>query len=779
MNTRLLLAAIVIFILSFPRIEPVIDPGIDPPLLWAYNYFFDQGIQSGTDIIFTHGPLAFLIAPLPMGSNLIAGILLVSFIHFLFIFSFLSLCDTTRQRWWWLLYPLGFYLAVALGTEYAIIAVTACGVLLHSETGKRRWLVIAAFFAVLGFYVKAYIGIMALVNLVAYAFVRFALHRNRKELLLTLLAAPVLFCVIWLLLYHNLSGIGRFLKATIEFSRNNSAAAALYPDNNWWLLTGSILLFLSLPFLLRERKAWAFTAIFALPLFAGWKHGITREDIYHMESFYIYLVLTTTLMVLFSERFGPRVLAASLAALLLFQLNLKNCINYREFMFSFRGPLNFAEVFFQHTKLVEDAAKGTEQRLAGLKLPEAMRAAIGAATVDVYPWNFAYIPANGLAWAPRPVLQSYATYTGWLDRQNAVHFASAKAPKHILWEMITDRWGGQFGGLDDRYALNDEPMTILAILDNYELKQKSDKVLLLSKADTGRLRGMKITGKETSAWDTWIKVPDAGNDILRVRLACKGTFMRFMKTQLYKDEAFYIEYKLAGGSIKKYRIVPETAADGIWVNPLVLHPSNNFSEPAVTEIRFSSTNALLMENGITLEWERVTVAVQGGANALFGKMLTEADTSHFQSSYGFERAPSGDWSGDTIHISRQAYSGSKAYLMEKDMVYSPTFARKLTDLAAAGGSLNITASLWAKHPGKQPKKAGLVISVEENGKAVYWEGVSFESFLTTPGEWLPVSATRQISNSYSPSAVLKVYVMCETGGEVLIDDLEVKAIRNQ
>ncbi|MEI6061543.1 MAG: hypothetical protein WCR72_12600 [Bacteroidota bacterium] len=81
-NLVLLLAALVPAIVFFPFPACVFSNGIDPPLAWVFNYLVSHAPSLGRDIIFPHGPLAFLMYPLPMGSNL--GIAILSTWHYAF-----------------------------------------------------------------------------------------------------------------------------------------------------------------------------------------------------------------------------------------------------------------------------------------------------------------------------------------------------------------------------------------------------------------------------------------------------------------------------------------------------------------------------------------------------------------------------------------------------------------------------------------------------------------------------------------------------------------------
>ena len=50
--------------------------GIDSPLSWVFNFLYETGPTLGKHIVFPHGPLAFLMYPLP--ENIGLTILIIS-----------------------------------------------------------------------------------------------------------------------------------------------------------------------------------------------------------------------------------------------------------------------------------------------------------------------------------------------------------------------------------------------------------------------------------------------------------------------------------------------------------------------------------------------------------------------------------------------------------------------------------------------------------------------------------------------------------------------------
>src|SRR5262249_21187426 len=54
-------------------------------------------------------------------------------------------------------------------------------------------------------------------------------------------------------------------------------------------------------------------------------------------------------------------------------------------------------------------------------------------TIDIYSYGQIIVFANGLRWRPRPIFQSYQSYTAELAKRNADHLQAAYAPDNIAF----------------------------------------------------------------------------------------------------------------------------------------------------------------------------------------------------------------------------------------------------------------------------------------------------------------------------------------------------------
>ncbi len=778
-NIGLFAVTLIIFVFTFPEISPSHGPGIDEPLSWAFNYIFANGSDMGRHIVFPHGPLAFLMYPLPLGNNLDIAFWVLSLTRLIFIFTLFKLGSAVAPEKWLLHAALAIMLMEIVAINLVLTGGVAAALIVFHFTGKRWWLSIPILFTVIGLYTRASIGITNSIIMVSYACIYLYQKRDFKVPLYVLGSFPVLLFLFWLMIYGSFEGFFNYFAGTLQLTKGSSAATSYYPDNNWLVLGAAMVLFFAFPFIAKNSKVNFVYGLFLLSIFAVWKHGMSREDLLHARGFFCYLVLFFTLILLSFQELKKRHFLTIGVILALVYRNLVVTYDYREYKPEIWSVNQFFRWIEQRDIIAEEGLRESEGALAVQKLPQKWLDRIGDATVDVYPWDFSFIPANGLIWKPRVVIQSYASYTPWLDGKNASFFAKHQGAEFIIWDMVEDQWGGNFSSIDDRYVLNNEPQTILQILDNYSVVDKCDKAILFERDKGNHLSETEIAGDIIKIkWSEWIKVPELQDGIQRARVNIRGTFWRFMKNQLFKDEAYYVEYKLNNGEIKRYRIVPDIAALGLWVNPLIMQPQNDFMEPTVTDIRFTCTNYKAVRDEIEIQWEYTSVnnSSEGAnvkfqsASGLFGKNTPEKEKLVMGFLNDLEE-PYQHWHVDESKVKTgKAFSGNHFFEMEKGG-YSHTFEFTL-DSIYNQGSTEISVSVNAQVKVKDGGKLALVVSVSDENEQYFWEAVNTEMLGVQHNAWSPLYFKKQIS--LKKGAKIKTFLWNVGEKKACADDIEVK-----
>ncbi len=598
--------SVLVFLFSFYPFNPSIETGLDPSYAYGLNYIFAKHIQFGSTIIYTYGPLGFLYFPQDIGNNLLLGILFVSLLRFLFIFTYLKLGSTINKDFWVLHVLLAFFICNFIYLDFVLVGTVTSALLLHWLTKNKSWLILAGIIAVVALFIKSSFGLMCSSILFSYLLFDFFKHKEIKNLLTLALSACLAFLSIWLLLYRNLEGLYKYIYGTWQLSTGNSSAMILEVQNNWYLLSLFALLFFIVPVLTKEKGSTLLYGISFLSLYAAWKYAFSREENYHLKFFFDYLIVFAALYSIVLKQFRPQLLALLLAAIFVFFQCMKATGMYTvEEDFSLSGIKNFSKIFFHWQDFRAEAKATTEMNLKKSKLPAHLLAQIGKSSIDFFPWELSYVAANNLNWQPRPNMQSGA-YTPWLDKNNANFISSKNAAQFYLWEM--GKPGGGVDCFDDRYFLNDEPHSIFGLLNKYKIAYADSEQTLFKKSDTARFALIIEGAKMADCWNKWIKVPEDTNGIIRIKVALSNNFIGKIRKAVYKDVLYFMDYRFANQQVKSYRIVRENAINGLWVSPLVERISNDLKGKKVIQVRFRSSDDRVISDSISFQWQLITLA---------------------------------------------------------------------------------------------------------------------------------------------------------------------------
>jgi hypothetical protein len=794
-NSLFVAISILIALITFPKINPVFANGIDPPLSWVFNYLIQGRLLLGKDIIFPHGPLAFIMYPLPMGINLWIAVGLNLIFRSAFVFSILSFRVTNNKYQLWIAILFSFILLALLDVLLIMIGLVIMGYLQYLKSHKSVWLFISFGLTVFALYVKAFVGIVCGITTIAFlGILVFEIIRREtswKKLLFGLIP-PILVLFGWFFMYGTFRGLSRYFYGMMQLAGDNSAAVSYYPYNNWWIL---FLVFGFMLFMLFLHVRRTFTLkyyILIFPaLFAVWKYGMSREDYLHAGMYFLFIVMIVIILNLVVTHFRIITFITGIAIIFLSYLNLRNAYYFEHPVYSVSGLKTISGLLFDYLFIADTSNQASSRNIERNILNDAGKELIGQATTDIFPWDYSYIPANSLNWSPRPVLQSYASYTPWLDEENARHFRSEQAPRFLIWELrkIThDIHNGTMESIDGRYLLNDQPEAVLSIFTNYLLVLRQDgtfPVIIFEKRKLALDLIRKQIHSQTSSWNTWIDVPKLKDGILRVKTLMHRNWMGEFKSFLYKDEACYIYYMLDNDEVRMYRIVPRNAADGIWVNPLFMNAENNRIEPGVKKIMFRCSNPDMMKPKIRLTWEVMDLpniitaeslkdVRYAKANLMLGKNQQNGNKQLLNSLNDLESAYP-YWSFNPgPEKSIKAFSGTTSCKTNPES-YSTSFQFPLDSLPGINQDTSwlIRVSAWINS--EKRVDAILVISIERNGKSLLWKPVDLDKFVIENKTWNFAANFLELPHHLlsEKGTMLKVYVWNKGKNELYIDDMQV------
>ena len=188
------------------------------------------------------------------------------------------------------------------------------------------------------------------------------------------------------------------------------------------------------------------------------------------------------------------------------------------------------------------------------------------------PWDIADLPANGLRYRPRPIIQSYSAYTPFLQQLNKRHFGSVDAPSYLVLSASS---------IDGRNAPDLDYPSLEVIASRYQLIGSGSKGSLVLKrkpaiavtrqlqwnAFTLVLRGDKINPPNVPS-ERWSQLPENLTPGSRFSIVVRPALWRRFQSIAFKPSPLAIAVKFNDGRIATHRIL-ETTSQQIPLYPFV------------------------------------------------------------------------------------------------------------------------------------------------------------------------------------------------------------------
>lgn len=594
--------AILISIFTFPGFYPEMHPGMDGSEFFAFNYLFYHHIQFGTSIVFTYGPLGFLCGPQCIGHNFIITIIMINIIRFYFAYSFLMLGFLINQshRVFHILLAIGFCNMTYI--DMIFIGGSIVAVLLFHMRKRIIWLALGCLLGSVALFVKSSYGLISIAVILSYILYSIVLTKRIDVIFNACIFILCSLLALWFLIYHNFSGIFTYFRAMYQFSKDNSSAYQINVTNHWGVL-GLASAFFFLPLLLNKTGPTRLLYFVAIAgLYAAFKYSFAREENWHQRFLFDYCLMFFALFVLINSGNKPFIIMLPLAAISLLYCNM--CMTNAYAIGAgeqITGIDNFMKFVIHYSDAVQEAEKSSKVNLQDKRLDAQQRALIGNSTVDCYPAELTYVEENTLNWDPRPTLQ-ILSYTPWLDAHNASFFSSNNAPRFYIWQL--EQPPASLYSLDDHYLLNEEPISVYQFFKHYQLINATPQTALFRHANATLLSDEHVINSSNCYLNKWVDIPTTDSlTILRAQLHFHNTFKGVLRKTFYKDQLYFIDYRLADGTVKAYRFVPGNAVSGLWINPLVIDITKGLQHgEKVKAIRIHVTGTGYIDDDFLVDW---------------------------------------------------------------------------------------------------------------------------------------------------------------------------------
>lgn len=558
--------------ISFPLEVAPIRSGIDPSWMYTLNTLPGSGYVFGKDILFTYGPLGFLLAPLDVGVNASIGLWVAIAAAALFCLAACRAIAIGSGTVGGLTFAVSLLLAAILGLQYESVLLLVVLTLALLSLRDRRYgselLVLGSILSSCLLYLKFNLGVVALVLVLVAAAGRVLVVRP------TPWKSAIVSVVVIL---STVGGLGALTTRSVDnfvvWARGSVEIAAVYDVSQSIHGPSEVLVLGVVALAIGAAAIWtgafrpqAFVpaVLVTLVFIAAFKHGFVRQDL-HVLLFFPVVVAGLGITSMFASpgrlfAFFP--IAVVFTALLGVPAALfYGGLDYWSVFDVLRGARSTGRLAYFWTP--DESARLADQSKASLspiRLPDEWlrRMAQTGGKVDVLPYESSLCAANSLPCIPTE--PAYVLSSPWLDAWNAARYQSDTAPAYLIVE---------FPEMDGRNPVQSMPRTWSTILDSYEavpIAPSGQKMLLQRKAAPGHSVRGQIAAGSAQAGEV-IELPPSDR-LLFARFDLELKPENVPVKTVFRIPPVELETRYASGKVRYFRLLPGPAGDGVPLNVL-------------------------------------------------------------------------------------------------------------------------------------------------------------------------------------------------------------------
>jgi hypothetical protein len=310
-----------------------------------------------------------------------------------------------------------------------------------------------------------------------------------------------------------------------------------------------------------RRVAVCTTLVLGTCWFLVWKHGMLRADAHPFGFFLANLLLAVTLpgALLVKQRvvWTPLALILCLAGMVATSpamIGVVPGIVWGQLRQVPKVALHLAR--FRAAFAADLARQKLDGGLPGL------REAVGKGTVDLLNCEQGFLLRDGLAYRPRPVMQSYVASTPILAAANARFFASQNAPDFVVLRLYA---------IDDHFPVMDDGPALAVLARRYQVARVAPEYTLLHRTPGPALPRPtpEVLVERVVKWNEEIALPGQRDHALWMQVAIRPTFLGRLVALLYRPPELRFWVTDSEGQASSHRLVADVARAGFFVQPLV------------------------------------------------------------------------------------------------------------------------------------------------------------------------------------------------------------------
>jgi hypothetical protein len=382
--------------------------------------------------------------------------------------------------------------------------------------------------------------------------------RRRSILALWIIASAFsVLCLGWLLAGQPLSGIASYLGSAVQLTVGYNEAMA-YDGDSRDIVVFVIAALLVLFSIVWKPILWDIDWLYALALFASFlflafKAAFVRAD--HAEiGGMSALVAAIALRTLLTSPARVPSLCAAIIAFVTIDIGATGGLIISDFFVPFQATLGAIQARFEGEYL------GTlyDETLAKIRAIAPLPKVSG--TADIYHYSLSPLLASENTWNPRPVVQSYVSYTPELQHMDAEHLSGERAPDHLFLRVEA---------IDGRIPSLDGGPTWPEIFRLYEPRSMEGEFLLLDRrAVSPPPLATRLVFSGKVRLNESVSVPRPHGVIVAEIHMHRSTRSR-LAAALFKPSIINADIRLVGGATRHYRFIPGEAELGFVLSPLI------------------------------------------------------------------------------------------------------------------------------------------------------------------------------------------------------------------
>jgi len=614
-----LVLGLVLAVLAWPASTGRLIVGGDVASSWlaAVTMAAHDHLAFGSRVVFTFGPLGFLVSPqlFFISNTVLAFLFTLAFSTALFAMliwalrRILPLAAAVVVAY----FVVGMSLVSALyfGTDVAVEDVLALVLIVcvfalsrGGDDPPSRWVWIGLGGA-LGIFslVKSSLGIGIAVALLI-TLICLPAHRWRAMGGIVLGAVP-LFCLGWFGTGNGFGNLISFIRSSVDVITGYGAAMSLEDPTRWysyWLAAGASVLILAVAVVhtrgMARRPRTGICLITLATLWFLFKEGFVRHD----EHDLVFFVAAPIVLAAFAPTWrSPVWLVTAMLGLTIVTASLAGPLPP-----TLVQPVQAARNFFGEAQTMVSSKKQSaviaQSRKAlqdSFGLPATMLTSMRGQTVAVSPWQHTAIWAHpDIRFDPLPVLQDYSAFTPSLDQLDATFLRSSRAPRYILRQPLV--------AIDGRNPAFEPPATQLAIECRYREVATSGAWQLLER-QPDRCGTSRLLEKVTTGVGHRVTVPSApAGDAVVASFGLPTGLGWQVESLAFKPPSVFL---VADAGHQTWRFIAATGPElHVLRASANLGYSTAFVPVEVQSLRFSIKGESPSPSGITISFYEIPMA---------------------------------------------------------------------------------------------------------------------------------------------------------------------------